>query len=447
MSNLEELGARIRELRRAAKMSQADLAGDGLSPSYISLLEAGKRTPTERVVEQIAHRLGCDPKLLLSLLEQVRTEDTEVELRYAEIVLRNGDAPQALTAYTELQARAAQAGHDQVAAQAELGIAQALELSGRLEEAVTRYERLRTDPRLSQADTTRLPIVVALCRCYRELGDLSHAIELAEATLADVQRLGIVPTVLGMELLSTLIGLHSERGDLHRAGYLATVGIEQAQAVRDPKALGAIYWNASLVAYRRGDSESALALVQRALAIYAEGENERALARLRNGYAAVLLQSDTPDVAQAKELLRQSAETLEVHGSSVDRAYCATAMARAELLAENAGAAVEHARRALELLGPGHRLETARTLLVLAAGLLELGDAAGARDAYERGALTLEASGADRQAAFAWAELAEIMERSGENDRAVWAYQQGMRCLGQRGHLLPRRVEPAAPSA
>ncbi|MGW5498752.1 hypothetical protein [Streptomyces olivaceoviridis] len=50
---------------------------------------------------------------------------------------------------------------------------------------------------------------------------------------------------------------------------------------------------------------------------------------------------------------------------------------------------------------------------------------------------------AGRQAAFAWSELGEILEKSGENERAAWAFRQGMRLMGHRGSLVadvPRRV-------
>ncbi|MFI9275840.1 helix-turn-helix domain-containing protein [Kitasatospora sp. NPDC052896] len=436
MVDLQGLGSRIRQLRRAAGMSQADLAGGDLSSSYVSLLEAGKRNPSSAVLEQLAERLSCDPANLLSFVERAQTGDLEVELHYAEMTLRTGDAAGALRAYQELQGKAAASGEQEIAEAAELGVAKALEHSGQLEEAVVRYEALRTAARQASSRSSQLAVVVALCRCYRELGDLSYAIDLAETTLAQVQDLNLAPTVVGMELVSTLVGLHYERGDLHRAAYLASVGIEQAKEVSDPKALGAVYWNASVAAHSNGRSGDALMLIRRALAIYSEGDNHRALARLRNAYAAVLLQTDAPDVDTAKGLLRQSADVLASQGSSVDIAYCETAMARAELLSGHPEAAIGHARRALDLLGPKHRLETARTLLVLAAAHLEQGDEEAARLAYERGALTLEASEAGRQAAFAWAELAEVLERSGQEERAVWAYRQGMRCMGRRGSLV-----------
>lgn len=434
-----QVGARIRRLRRARGLSQAELAGQDLSPSYVSLLEAGKRVPSGEVLRQLASRLGCDVAELSGqdLPMTVPTPDLEVELRYAEMVLRNGDAEAALHAYQAVQQRISVAEHPQLWFAAEMGIAQSLEHCGRLEESIQHYEALREASNGNpESRVSRLTTVVALCRCYRELGDLTHAVELAESTLTELEALDLTPTLLGVELLSTLVGVHFERGDLHRAAYLASRAIEQAEKVSNPKALGAAYWNASLVMHRNGHTADALVLIEKALSIYSEGEDERALARLRNAYASVLLQSDTPDAGAAKGLLEQSADSLSRAGSSVDIAYCHTDLAKAELLLGNAPAAIGHADEALRLLGPNHRLQTARTLLVLAHARLAQDDREGAQAAYERGALILEASEAGRRAAFAWAELAEILQICGDDERAVWAYRQSLRCMGHRETAL-----------
>ncbi|GHI10168.1 hypothetical protein AQI88_26425 [Streptomyces cellostaticus] len=444
MAESQALGSRIRRLRRAAGLSQMDLAGENLSPSYISLLEAGKRTPSPEVLEQIAGRLGCDPGHLLELLAPERQNTLQTELRYAEISLRNGDPKTALDTYTTVRDKAAAAGQDDVRLTAEYGVAQALEHDGRLEEAADRYQVLLDQAGHGPSPIPRLAVAVALCRCYRETGDLAHAIDLATATLEEARRLRLTPTVLGVELLATLVGLHCERGDLHRAAALARTAIEEAEEIDDRKALGAAYWNAGVVAHRNGASADALLLLERALAIYSEGDDARALSRLRNAYASVLMQSESGDIAEAKSQLERSAETLADHGSTVDMAYCETALARACLLEADPRQAEQHARRALELLGTGHRLETARTLLVLAGAQLQLGDAAAAEAGCERAALLLEASEADRQAASAWNDLGELLERSGHTERALWAYRQSLRCLGQRSSLLPAAGEPAA---
>ena len=52
---------KLRTRRRALGLSQAQLAAGAFDPSYISLLEAGKRTPTGAALNSLATRLGCQP--------------------------------------------------------------------------------------------------------------------------------------------------------------------------------------------------------------------------------------------------------------------------------------------------------------------------------------------------------------------------------------------------
>ncbi|WP_457032274.1 helix-turn-helix domain-containing protein [Kitasatospora sp. P5_F3] len=431
------LGVRVAQLRRAAGLSQAELAGPKLSPSYVSLLEAGKRTPSTDVVQYLATRLDCEVGELLGPEAQTGPKDLELELKYAEMTALNGEPEAALASYERVQDTIDREEQPALWLAAETGIANSLERLGRLEEAVARFEGLRAASARSRDLVAGLPVVVALCRCYRELGDLSHAIAIAEEAMEKLERVNLAPTRLGVELLSTLVGLHCERGDLHRASYLASRAIEKANQVSDRKALGAALWNASVAMHRNGQTADAIELIKQALAIYSEGDDIRALARLRNAYAAVLLEFEEPDIELAEGLLTQSASALSDVGSDIDVAYCETALARVNLRSGDLESSIEHAERALGLLGPLHRLQSARTLLVLAAARLSQGNHAEARDAYERSALMLEASAAGRQAAGAWAELAEIMEATGQSERAIWAYRQGMRCLGQQGRILP----------
>ncbi|MGW5255535.1 helix-turn-helix domain-containing protein [Streptomyces sp. NPDC004012] len=444
MTENESLGSRIRRLRRAAGLSQEALARPNLSPSYVSLLEAGKRIPSDEVMAQLAERLGCDVAYLSGPIAKPDGIGLEVELHYAQLALRNGDAAAALTTFTELRGRLSATEHRDLFFSVELGIAQCLEHKGDLEEAATHFESLRRLCTTEGRGTVdQLSIVMSLCRCYRELGNLSHAIEVAEDALAEAEAADLPPTVAYLELLSTLIGVYSERGDLHRANFLASQAISRAEIIADRRALGGAYWNASAVLHRQGRSNEALALIKKAVAIYAEGDDERALARVRNAHATVLLQSEDPNPEAAKALLEQSAATLRSLGSSIDVAYVETALARAEVMLGRPDSAIEHAQQALDLLGPEHRLESARVQLVLAAAHLLRDDHEAVQAAYERGALLLEASEAGRQAAFAWSELAEILEKSGESERAVWAYRQGMRLMGHRSTLISATPQEA----
>src|SRR5262245_57044478 len=51
-------GNRLRALRLERGLSQAALAAGGLSTGYLSRLESGMRSPTKRVVDHVAERLG-----------------------------------------------------------------------------------------------------------------------------------------------------------------------------------------------------------------------------------------------------------------------------------------------------------------------------------------------------------------------------------------------------
>lgn len=60
-------GLRARELRRAAGMSQRDLAQvAGIDRSYVQEIERGIANPTLVTLALLAHGLGCQPADLLS---------------------------------------------------------------------------------------------------------------------------------------------------------------------------------------------------------------------------------------------------------------------------------------------------------------------------------------------------------------------------------------------
>jgi len=62
------LGARIREIREKRNLALRELARRaGVSPSYLSEIESGRRSPSETVLEALAGELGVNPKELRDL--------------------------------------------------------------------------------------------------------------------------------------------------------------------------------------------------------------------------------------------------------------------------------------------------------------------------------------------------------------------------------------------
>src|SRR5262249_8910979 len=149
-----------------------------------------------------------------------------------------------------------------------------------------------------------------------------------------------------------------------RAGILARQVVSRAEGVGTPRARGAAYWNASLVAGSRGRHREALELADRALALYGEQVNARALARLRSAYAWLLLRQPERDAAGALRQLETASAALSDEGSAVDLAYCDVEAGRALVQLGRPTEALARADEALRRLGPGVRLERATALVI-----------------------------------------------------------------------------------
>src|SRR5947209_12226166 len=91
---------RLKALRRGAGLSQTELAGDGISPSYVSLLESGRRTPSPAVAALLAAKLGCSASQLLDGEPSERERGLQLELAYAELTLSTPQCPDGSAAVT-----------------------------------------------------------------------------------------------------------------------------------------------------------------------------------------------------------------------------------------------------------------------------------------------------------------------------------------------------------
>ena len=78
---MNELGLRIKKLRKEKKLTLAELAGDRLTKGMLSLIENGKAQPSMESLHYIADQLGIDVSVLLNdgQVEQLRELLLEVE--------------------------------------------------------------------------------------------------------------------------------------------------------------------------------------------------------------------------------------------------------------------------------------------------------------------------------------------------------------------------------
>lgn len=426
MAGTETLGSRVRTLRAARGLSQGDLARDLVSPSYISLIESGKRLPERGIVKAFAERLGTTPEFLETGVDADAAREELLWLRYAELALANGQVGEALKLFERLGSTGPDRRHA-----AEWGRARAREAQGDLAGAIAAVEWLLVEHRAGRADTPGiLTLLTTQCRLYREAGDLAYSITLGEQALDEVRRFGLTGTEDGIRLASTLVSSYWERGDWVRAHRLATEVVARAEAIGSPRARGSAYWNASLAASSTGGIGLAIELAERAIATYSETEDERGIARLRTTLAWLQMQHRPPDLTRVNELLSKAYATFTELGVATDLAACEAELARYHLAVGEVAEARRLADLSIARLPGRDVLETARVQLVRAAVLAATGAPLAGLECCRNAVRVLRRLHQSRQQIATWREAAELLVRLGEPREAIDAYRALADCAG-----------------
>ncbi len=433
---MTEVSDRIRELRLAAGLSQTALAGDAFSPSYISLIEAGRRVPTDAALEVLAARLD-------TTVDYLRHGDTapsearaRLEVDYAKLALLDGDPTQARDRLQALDlAQIAPAHHTEIL----LTLARAHEALGDLESSVAVLEPLLVRLRKRGQHLDVATVANDLVASYLEAGDLHRSIDLGEQVAEELEAAGLAGTDEHLRLASTVLWAYVERGDIlyatHRVGEL----IQQAEEHGTPRGRGSVYWNAALVAEERRDFALAHSYTSRALALLGETSTGRDVPRLRMHYAWLLLRSEPAEPAEALVQLDLAAEQLSAVGSDRERSRVEVERSRAHLMLGDVTAAEEWARSALDRLKGATRLETAIAHLALGDALHVAGKEQEAADAYRWAADMLGMMSAGRTSAAAWRELGDRFLGRGDTARAAAAFDRALSEAGFR-HAVPAGV-------
>jgi tetratricopeptide (TPR) repeat protein len=423
-----EFGVRLRRLRAEAGLSQVALAGDELHPSYISLLEAGRRAPTPDALAVLARRLGISVGELTGDVDH----DLEGPLVLAEAALGLGRPGEAVTllepwsagltperlATSPLTFRAAEA------------YATGLERVGRLDDAIRVLETLRASVDTAGRGDAWLAVTVPLVRCYRDAGDLARAVDVGELALSRLSGLASLRLAGHAALVSTLAGAYAERGDLTRAATLLDDLLDETSRAGSPEQQANAYWNAAITAAERGRPADGLVLADQATRLLALGDDLRSRARVQVARAWILLAQNPPRATEARTLLRETLPQLRQYDGNLSVASAETELARCELVLGRPDVALRHARSALKALSIEHPVERARALTALGAALLATGDGEAGLVALDEGASCLERAQAPRQAAAVWRQLAEVFKSQGDAVRALAATERALNAVG-----------------
>jgi tetratricopeptide (TPR) repeat protein len=415
-------------------MSQRDLAEPGLSASYVSLIESGRRQPTLDVLEQLAVRLQTTSAALLTGIEPEPSrgvEQIELDLRWAKIALRAGSAESA-----EKYARAVlddPARTESHRLDALVVLAGAAESLGRLDDAIDILEPLVAELDASQTRELWQQCQVMLCRCYKHSGDLAHAIDLGERVLASRAPMSDEQVMLVISLADA----YQLRGDTKRAGRLLEKTMGREEVAGSQRNRGATLWNSSIVAYDEGRLSDAIKLSERALGLFGESDAVRNLGRLRLTYGTFLREEGRGSIPIAREQLNRALEDFKDEGTVMERANCLTELARCALDEDDVLEADRLSAQAADVVKDGPDGERAYVDLVRGHVMVRLGDIeAGLLMAQKAARVLDEEADCLADAARAWREVAELARSVGRRQLVEGALERAVDALGVR----PTRV-------
>ncbi|NMR19325.1 helix-turn-helix transcriptional regulator [Cellulomonas fimi] len=434
---MTDLGDRLRALRVAAGLSQTALAGDAFSPSYVSLIEGGRREPTDAALAVLAARLDTTTEYLRHGESGPSESKARLEIDYAKLALETGKAVEARDRMLALDLGSISSTlHSEIL----ITLARAYEGLGELEASIGVLEPLLARARGRSHHLDAATIATDLVISYLQAGDLHRSIDLGEQVIAELEDAGLAGTDEQLRLGATILWPYVERGDMLFATHRAAQLIEQADALGTPRGRGSVYWNAAMVAEQRRDYALAQRYTSRALALIGESGSSRDVARLRLHYAWLLLRSEPSSPRAALDQLEMAGPQLGFIGSEVDIAFAEIESSRAYLMLGDLARAEDCARRAIERLGDNPRLDTCSAHLVLGDALFARGDEQGAAQAYRWAADMLGMMAAGRQSAAAWRALGDRFLAHGDVAEAARSFDRALREAGLRPTSVPAAV-------
>jgi tetratricopeptide (TPR) repeat protein len=419
-----ELATRLRELRTKAGLTKTALAKPRYTVSYVSQIEAGRRTPSAEALSFFANQLGVTARYLSTGIPDGVEDEVKFRIEEAREALRNGKATDAEEITRTALEVSSKYDLPALKRQALLVGAESIAQQGNLQGAVDLYEQLMEND-LPQHEAGLA--VVGLARAYRIMGDLSYAAQVVETFLSRTSETPLDPSI-ATELQSVLVSIYFERGDVNKAERAARRALAAAAQIQSLEIKAKTYWYAARVFAEAKRWDEALELSTRARVLMEEMEDRQSVARLHNAYAFICLETDPPKLDEAREHLERAEVLLEETGSTGDLAYVYEEKGRLALLEDRPEDALDYAERGLTDSQPD-AIERARCLYLKGRALAALHRSDDARTALREAAGEFRKQGARQQEASCWRELGELDLEAGDTASAVDALRAGLAAL------------------
>lgn len=428
--DVKDFGSRLRQLRLKAGLSQSDLALGLMSPSHVSLMESGRRTPSQELLEQLAERLGVTPEYLVNGPISNAVESRRKDLLFAEMALKNGDPEFAENALKVMLNELDATDSLEFTVRVRHLYARVLERLGRRDEATSQLQRGIDSAASAGLPLEAVEMTITLSNCAKESGDFLKALEL----ITDAQEsfpVELRKSATYARLLSSAIAIHWVRGDYLRAQELSDEALAIFDDQTDPAARAAILWNASLAADANDDVSKALMLAQRAAGLYSESDDRKSEGVLRIVTSWLFTRQTPPNAVAAREQLLRAEQLLENDGTTIEKAILETEFSRVEWLDNNFDLALERATSSLSMLSNfNDHLQIAEAHLLAARAQISLGNEVESSMNLTAARDILAGMEPSRLNSFAWRELGDIYANLGFKTEALNAYREALHDAG-----------------
>ncbi len=293
-----DVGARIRSLRTAKGLTQAQVAEPLYTKAYISMLESGRTRASMKALEHIAGVLGVKPSDLLGGSSTPATP--QYELVEARRLLEEGRAKDALVILEKLE--------DGLTASDQLVrlryLATAYNLIGQPKQAFPVIERAQRMAELLESVEESVRVKAVLASAHAKTYAYSDAIRLLRECVTACESGEVKdPTFHFRRLVDLAVNLTNDRQP-KQALAMYERAIELSSRFSDQASSAFLYAGIAKLYQNEGDLEAAIRYNQKSLQVYEElGLLDQAACALDN---AAMLYADYGSKERARECLERA---------------------------------------------------------------------------------------------------------------------------------------------
>ncbi|MDQ4145502.1 MAG: helix-turn-helix domain-containing protein [Actinomycetota bacterium] len=419
------LGKRLKKMRIAGGLTQAELAAPNYTHAYVSSIEAGRRRPSAAAIAHFASKLGVDEDELATGRPADLVARLQIRLQEARRKVSTGDFDDAIADYAQVARDAKRYGLARLVAKADQGRALCAERSGDIEGAIDLYEQAEEELR-DESPIARADVIAGKARCLQMLGDTRYAAYLMESLLVSLEHMRLQDPDALVRIHASLVAAYFELGLYEKAASSADVALRYAGRAKDLEGRANMHINAARVLLHQRRHEEAEDSLRRAEQLYRELDlrSETGSAYLAQGYIA----ARQDRIEEAREKLQLAISFFQDYPNPVDEATATNELARLERIDGNVSTAQDLLNRSIELLQD-------RDVAELALAHRELGlclagsDAAKAEKSLRHAIELYERASETVQLPATYRALGDLLTDQGDARGGCEAYRTGILVL------------------